>query len=53
MDPWEIDQEFSGPDLVIDSGDAGGAEPTTVVDLSQGDVRIVREGAGPVDELVE
>jgi tRNA threonylcarbamoyl adenosine modification protein (Sua5/YciO/YrdC/YwlC family) len=50
VDPWEIDQEFSGLDLVID-GDAGGTVPTTVVDLSQGDVRIVREGAGPIDEL--
>jgi tRNA threonylcarbamoyl adenosine modification protein (Sua5/YciO/YrdC/YwlC family) len=53
VDPWEIEQEFSGLDLVIDSGDAGGTVPTTVVDLSQGDVRIVREGAGPVDDLVQ
>jgi tRNA threonylcarbamoyl adenosine modification protein (Sua5/YciO/YrdC/YwlC family) len=52
VDPWEIEQEFTGLDLVIDCGDAGGQVPTTVVDLSQGDVRIVREGAGPVDELV-
>jgi tRNA threonylcarbamoyl adenosine modification protein (Sua5/YciO/YrdC/YwlC family) len=51
VDPWEIDQEFSGLDLVIDGGEAGGTVPTTVVDLSQGDVRIVREGAGPVDDL--
>lgn len=51
VDPWEIDQEFHGLDLVIDGGDAGGAVPTTVVDLSQGDVRIVREGAGPIDDL--
>jgi tRNA threonylcarbamoyl adenosine modification protein (Sua5/YciO/YrdC/YwlC family) len=51
VDPWEIDQEFPGLNLVIDGGDAGGTAPTTVVDLSQGDVRIVREGAGPVDEL--
>lgn len=52
VDPWEIEQEFNGLDLVID-GDAGGTVPTTVVDLSQGDVRIVREGAGPIDDLVE
>lgn len=52
IDPWEIEQEFGGLDLVIDAGDAGGSVPTTVVDLSQGDVRIVREGAGPVDELM-
>jgi tRNA threonylcarbamoyl adenosine modification protein (Sua5/YciO/YrdC/YwlC family) len=50
VDPWEIEQEFPALDLVID-GDAGGTVPTTVVDLSQGDVRIVREGAGPVDDL--
>lgn len=52
VDPWEIDQEFSGLDMVIDGGDAGGSVPTTVVDLSQGDVRVVRVGAGPVDELL-
>jgi tRNA threonylcarbamoyl adenosine modification protein (Sua5/YciO/YrdC/YwlC family) len=52
VDPWEIEQEFAGLDLVLDGGDAGGTVPTTVVDLSQGDVRIVREGAGPVDELL-
>jgi tRNA threonylcarbamoyl adenosine modification protein (Sua5/YciO/YrdC/YwlC family) len=51
VDPWEIEQEFNGLDLVID-GDAGGTVPTTVIDLSQGDVRVVREGAGPIDELV-
>lgn len=50
VDPWEIEQEFNGLDLVID-GDAGGTVPTTVVDLSQGDLRIVREGAGPIDDL--
>lgn len=52
VDPWEIDQEFFGLDLVIDAGQAGGTMPTTIVDLSQGDVRVVREGAGPVDELL-
>lgn len=51
VDPWEIDQRFSGLSMVLDAGSCG-AVPTTVVDLSQGDVRIVRQGAGPVDELV-
>ena len=51
VDPWEIDQTFSGLDLVIDA-DAGGTVPTTVIDLSQGDVRVVREGAGAIDDLV-
>src|SRR3954467_12585736 len=30
VDPWEIDQEFSGLDLVID-GEGGGEVPTTVI----------------------
>lgn len=51
VDPWEIDDRFSGLEMVLDAG-GGGTVPTTIVDLSQGDVRIVREGAGPVDELV-
>jgi tRNA threonylcarbamoyl adenosine modification protein (Sua5/YciO/YrdC/YwlC family) len=51
VDPWEIDQEFNGLDLVIDAGEAGGSVPTTVVDLSMGSAVIVREGAGPIDEL--
>jgi tRNA threonylcarbamoyl adenosine modification protein (Sua5/YciO/YrdC/YwlC family) len=50
VDPWEIDEAFPGLDLVID-GDAGGTVPTTIVDLSQGDIRIVREGAGPLEAL--
>jgi tRNA threonylcarbamoyl adenosine modification protein (Sua5/YciO/YrdC/YwlC family) len=52
VDPWEIEQQFGGLELVIDAGDAGGTVPTTVVDLSQGTPVIVREGAGPIDELV-
>jgi tRNA A37 threonylcarbamoyladenosine synthetase subunit TsaC/SUA5/YrdC len=32
-------------DAVLDSGDCG-TEPTTVIDLSGGDVEIVRRGAG-------
>jgi tRNA threonylcarbamoyl adenosine modification protein (Sua5/YciO/YrdC/YwlC family) len=51
VDPWEIDQEFSGLSLVIDPGEACGTVPTTVVDLSMGSPIIVREGAGPIDEL--
>jgi tRNA threonylcarbamoyl adenosine modification protein (Sua5/YciO/YrdC/YwlC family) len=51
FDPWEIDERFPGLAMVLDVG-ACGLVPTTVVDLSQGDIRIVREGAGPIDELV-
>ncbi|HLM73271.1 MAG TPA: L-threonylcarbamoyladenylate synthase [Polyangiaceae bacterium] len=51
FDPWEIDERFPGLDLVLDGG-TGGLVPTTVVDLSQGDVSIIREGAGPVDTVL-
>ncbi len=51
IDPAEIRDRFKGLDLVLD-GDVCGIHPTTVVDLSAGRVEVVREGAGPVDELV-
>jgi tRNA threonylcarbamoyl adenosine modification protein (Sua5/YciO/YrdC/YwlC family) len=51
VDPAEIADQFPGVELVLDAG-AGGTVPTTVVDLSQGEVRIIREGAGPIDDLV-
>jgi tRNA threonylcarbamoyl adenosine modification protein (Sua5/YciO/YrdC/YwlC family) len=51
IDPWEIDARFPGLAMVLDAGTCG-TVPTTVVDLSQGEVKIVREGAGSVDELV-
>jgi len=50
VDPWEISERFSGLEVVIDAGECG-AVPTTVVDLSEGDIRVVREGAGPLDLL--
>jgi tRNA threonylcarbamoyl adenosine modification protein (Sua5/YciO/YrdC/YwlC family) len=52
VDPAEIRDEFKGLDLILDAG-AGGSVPTTVVDLSQGVVEIIREGAGPIEDLVE
>lgn len=50
IDPAEIRDRYRGIDLVLDGG-AGGVEPSTVVDLSQGHVEIVREGAGSTEEL--
>jgi tRNA threonylcarbamoyl adenosine modification protein (Sua5/YciO/YrdC/YwlC family) len=50
IDPSEIDDRFR-LDLVLDGGVCG-ITPTTIVDLSEGQVQIVREGAGPVDDLV-
>lgn len=52
VDPAEIDDDFKGLGLVIDSG-AGGLVPTTVVDLTVSPPEIIREGAGPVDDFVE
>jgi tRNA threonylcarbamoyl adenosine modification protein (Sua5/YciO/YrdC/YwlC family) len=50
-DPWEIAESFPGLDLVL-GVDACGSEPATVVDLSNGYVKILRQGAGPVDDLL-
>jgi tRNA threonylcarbamoyl adenosine modification protein (Sua5/YciO/YrdC/YwlC family) len=50
VDPWELSERFPGLELVIDAGECGDV-PTTVVDLSAGDVHVVREGAGPLDRL--
>jgi tRNA threonylcarbamoyl adenosine modification protein (Sua5/YciO/YrdC/YwlC family) len=50
VDPWELSETFPGLDVVIDAGECGEV-PTTVVDLSAGDVHVVREGAGPLDRL--
>ena len=36
--------------LVIDSG-VGGLEGSTVIDLSEGDPRVLREGKGPIEDL--
>ena len=51
VDPWTIDATFPTLDLVLEA-DVCGSIPTTVVDLSDGEVTILREGAGPIDELV-
>lgn len=50
VDPWEIKERFPGLELVLDAG-PGGMVPTTVVDLSEGEVKVLREGAGPTDDL--
>lgn len=51
QDPDEIDERFKALDMVLDAG-LGGLEPSTVVDLTGDAPRIVREGAGPIDDLV-
>lgn len=50
IDPTELRDHFRVLDLVLDGG-VGGQVPTTVVDLSEGHVQIIREGAGPIDDL--
>jgi tRNA threonylcarbamoyl adenosine modification protein (Sua5/YciO/YrdC/YwlC family) len=46
-DPNEIDDEFKGLALVIDGG-PGGSVPTSIIDLTTPEPRIIREGAGDV-----
>ena len=50
VDPSEISARFKGLELVLDAG-GGGTVPTTIVDLSEGDVKVIRLGAGPTDDL--
>jgi len=49
-DPAELAEAFRGVDLVLDAG-PGGLVPTTVLDLTSGDIEVIREGAGPIDSL--
>lgn len=51
IDPTEIRDTFAALGLVLDAG-AGSIAVTTVVDLSQGAIDIVREGAGAVGPLL-
>ena len=48
VDPHEIDLAYPQLGLILDGG-AGGELPTTVVDISDGTARVVREGAGDPD----
>jgi tRNA A37 threonylcarbamoyladenosine synthetase subunit TsaC/SUA5/YrdC len=40
----------STPDLVLDGGVTGGGEPSTIVDLTGDEPRLLREGAFAWDE---
>lgn len=51
VDAREIDDDFKGLGLVIDSG-AGGLVPTTVVDLTVSPPVVIREGAGPLEDFL-
>ena len=53
VDPDEIEQRLGRRvDLILDAG-IGGAEPTTVIDLSCGDPVLVRKGLGSIDHLLD
>lgn len=49
-DPNDIATYYAQVDLFLDAG-WGGLEPSTVLDLTSGEVVVKREGAGPVDIL--
>lgn len=41
----EVSQAFSNKiDLIVDSGEARGGKPSTVIDISKGETRLIREG---------
>jgi tRNA threonylcarbamoyl adenosine modification protein (Sua5/YciO/YrdC/YwlC family) len=46
----EIDTTFPGVEVILDAG-FGGITPSTVLDLTRGEIEVVREGAGPIDVL--
>jgi tRNA threonylcarbamoyl adenosine modification protein (Sua5/YciO/YrdC/YwlC family) len=51
-DPEEIADKFKALDLVIDAG-MGGLSPSTVLGFDEdGHIEVIREGSGPVDDLL-
>ena len=48
VDPHEIAEAFPQLSIILDAG-VGGEVPTTVVDITDGAVKVVREGAGDPD----
>jgi len=51
-DPAEIDEDFPGLALVLDAG-AGGTVPTSIIDLTSDEPKVVREGAGLVHGFIQ
>lgn len=50
-DPNEIKQSFNGLDLILDAG-TGGNIPSTILSIDpEGSVEVLREGAGPLDNI--
>ncbi|MDH5490964.1 MAG: L-threonylcarbamoyladenylate synthase, partial [Myxococcales bacterium] len=50
-DPDDLMLRFKQADMVIDAG-WGGLEPSTVLDMTSGEVEVVREGVGPIDGVI-
>jgi len=50
-DPAEIAEMFPGVSLVLDGG-PGGTVPTTIVDLTSDEPKVIREGAGDIRPFV-
>ena len=49
---YEIMEAFGhGLDLVIDLGEEIEGRPTTILDLTNGEVDVIREGAGDLSRL--
>ncbi|MBN2803380.1 MAG: threonylcarbamoyl-AMP synthase [Deltaproteobacteria bacterium] len=50
-DPYDIQETFNEVDMVLDSG-LGGVNASTVIAFnSYGEIEVLREGAGPIDDL--
>jgi tRNA threonylcarbamoyl adenosine modification protein (Sua5/YciO/YrdC/YwlC family) len=50
-DPEEIASRFKQLDMVVDAG-MGGISPSTVLSFNDsGEIEVLREGAGPIDDL--
>ncbi len=50
----EVSHAFSNKlDLIADSGEARGGKPSTVIDISKGEARLIREGVVSRRELVQ
>ena len=51
LDSYEINNLLSNKvDLIVDGGFCG-TEPTTVIDLSESEPKILRKGAGPIKDF--
>ena len=50
-DPTEIDRMFAGLDLVLDAGPGGHVPSTVLAILENGQIEVLREGAGPIDAV--